>query len=101
MGRPTKDFKFAIGERVAEKPRINLLSATTPQGIRTAQRHMNMTPRVGVVTGQTIKKNKRANRKFIEVVWDGQDRTTSIEQMRLCREDELKQVTEQLFANHG
>lgn len=101
MGNASKDYKFAIGERVGEKPRVRLFAATSTQGIKTAQQYFGIAPRVGEVVGQTIRKTKRANRKFIEVLWDGHERSTFIDQMRLCREDDLQQLTDSTVENHA
>lgn len=99
MGKRTTEFRFKIGDRVAEKPIIRINVSTTPEGSKRFAAHTGQ--RIGTVTGLLIKKNKRQSRKFIEVLWDGHQASSQHEQMRICSLDELSNLTNELFANHA
>ena len=84
------NFKFAIGDRVARRPRAELnvaVSAPARKAFSSSTRQSIH----GTVTGLTTKTNSRgATRKFIQVQWDGESSVNSEhEQMRLCFISEL------------
>jgi hypothetical protein len=83
------NFKFAIGDRVARRPRAELnvaVSASARKAFSSSTRQSLH----GTVTGLTTKTNSRgATRKFIQVKWDGSGSASEHEQMRLCFISEL------------
>ena len=92
--KPTP-FKYNIGDRVAERPKVHLSCATTPQGI--AKSKQLTFQRYGTVVNLSIKKDSRgAKRKFIDVRWDHNQSISTHEQMRLCFISDLKKLTEEM-----
>lgn len=89
MGRTAKEFKFAIGDRVARRPKvdINVARRAAMGAFRAGSKEVH-----GTVVGLVKKKNFRSGavRKFIQVKWDGRSSVISEhEQMRLCFASEL------------
>jgi hypothetical protein len=93
------DFKFNVGDRVAEKPIIRINVSATPEASKRFAAHTGQ--RFGVVTGLLVKKNKRQSRKFIEVLWDGHQASSQHEQMRICLASDLDDLKKELFAGHA
>jgi len=87
------EFKFKVGDRVTERPRINLNAATTAQGKQEYSKRR--TQRYGTVVDYFTLKNKRGSqRKYVKVLWDGFATPSDHEQMRLCLITELADQTE-------
>jgi hypothetical protein len=88
-------FKFAVGDRVAEKPRIHLGIAVKPENQR------RYASRVGTVTELRTKTRKDGHqRKYLVVRWDGFNSSSEHDQMRVCAATELKSLEEDLILNH-
>lgn len=86
------DFKFEIGERVTERPRLNYNISSSPRGKQLYAQHTKQ--RYGTVVGHSVKKDARgATRKIIAVIWDGKQSPSEHEQMRLCKISELPEQT--------
>ncbi len=88
-------FKFAVGDRVSEKPRVHLGLATKQENQR------RYSSRTGTVTGHISKIRKDGHHiKYLSVLWDGFSTATEHAQMRLCAADELKSLEGDLILNH-
>lgn len=91
------DFKFEIGERVTERPRLNYNISSSQRGKKLYEHHNKQ--RFGTVVGLSTKKDARGStRKVIEVVWDGKQSPSKHEQMRLCKISELQDHTDYFLA---
>ena len=88
-------FKFAVGDRVAEKPRIHL-------GLAVKQENQRRYPsRTGTVTGLKTKTRKDGHqRKYLAVRWDGFTTPSEHEQMRVCAAEELQTLEQDVILNH-
>jgi hypothetical protein len=88
-------FKFAVGDRVAEKPRIHLGIAVKPENQR------RYSSRLGTVTELRTKTRKDGHqRKYLAVRWDGFNSSSEHDQMRLCAASELQSLERDLILNH-
>lgn len=89
-------FKFAVGDRVAEKPRIHL-------GLAVKQENQRRYPsRVGTVTELINKTRKDGHqRKYLAVRWDGFKTSSEHEQMRVCPAADLQGLEQDVILNHG
>jgi len=88
-------FKFAVGDRVAEKPRIHLGIAVKPENQR------RYSSRLGTVTELRIKARKDGHhRKYLAVRWDGFNSSSEHDQMRLCAATELQALEQDVILNH-
>jgi len=88
-------FKFAVGDRVAEKPRIHLGIAVKPENQR------RYSSRTGTVTGLATKTRKDGHRrKYLAIQWDGSTASSEHDQMRVCAATDLKSLEEDLILNH-
>lgn len=91
------NFKFEIGERVTERPRLNYNISSSPRGKQLYANHNKQ--RYGTVVGLSTKKDARgATRKIIAVIWDGKQSPSDHEQMRLCKISELPDHTDHFLA---
>lgn len=94
------DFKFKPGDRVTERPRVTLNIASTTEGQERYGRHGRQ--RYGTVTGTMHRTNVRGSkRKFISVLWDGHQKPSEHEQMRLCAIEDLSQAMQSVFNGHA
>ncbi len=94
------EFKFKIGQRVAEKPRINPNVCSSPQAHAIYKKNCHQ--RLGVVTGLLTKRNSRGqNRKYIQVKWDNRMQPSDHEQMRICAIEDLDKEIDSVFLAHG
>ena len=92
--RRTK-FKFAVGDRVSEKPRVHLGLATKKQNQR------RYSSRTGTVTALTSKIRKDGHHiKYLSVLWDGFTTATEHAQMRLCAAENLQDLEKKVVFNH-
>jgi hypothetical protein len=88
-------FKFAVGDRVAEKPRIHLGLAVKQENQR------RYSSRLGTVTELRIKARKDGHqRKYLAVRWDGFTTPSEHEQMRICAAEELQTLEQDVILNH-
>lgn len=88
-------FKFAVGDRVAEKPRVHLGLAVKQENQR------RYSSRVGTVTGLTTKTRRDGHhRKYIVVQWDGFTSASEHDQMRVCAATELPSLEQEVILNH-
>ena len=88
-------FKFAIGDRVAEKPRIHLGLAVKQENQR------RYSSRIGTVTELRSKVRKDGHqRKYIAVLWDGFKTPSEHEQMRVCFAEDLQVLEQDVILNH-
>ena len=85
-------FKFAVGDRVAEKPRIHLGLAVKQENQR------RYSSRIGTVT--ELRSKVRKERKYLAVRWDGFNSSSEHEQMRLCAATELSSLEQDVILNH-
>ena len=88
-------FKFAVGDRVSEKPRIHL-------GLAVKQENQRRYPsRTGTVTELRSKTRKDGHeRKYLAVLWDGFTTPSEHEQMRVCAAEELQTLEQDVILNH-
>ena len=88
-------FKFAVGDRVSEKPRIHL-------GLAVKQENQRRYPsRTGIVTELRTKTRKDGHpRKYLAVLWDGFTTPSEHEQMRVCAAEELQILEQDVILNH-
>lgn len=94
------DFKFKIGDRVTERPRNTMNVASSKEAIKISAK--NAKQRYGIVIGTKVKVNSRGSRrKFITVEWDGSQKSSEHEQMRLCAVDDLPGLTQSFFNGHA
>ena len=88
-------FKFAVGDRVAEKPRIHLGLAVKQENQR------RYSSRIGTVTGLVTKTRKDGHqRKYLAVRWDGFNSSSEHEQMRVCFAEDLQTLEQDVILNH-
>ena len=89
-------FKFAVGDRVAEKPRVHLGLAVKQENQR------RYSSRIGTVTGLVTKTRKDGHqRKYLAVRWDGFNSSSEHEQMRVCFAEDLQVLEQDVISNHG
>ncbi len=92
--RRTK-FKFAVGDRVSEKPRVHLGLATKQANQR------RYSSRTGTVMGHISKIRKDGHHiKYLSVLWDGFSTPTEHAQMRLCAAEDLQNLEKGVVLNH-
>ena len=76
-------FRFQVGERVADKPKMTSI---------------NMGQRFGTVTDLILKTQKTRTgtrrRKFIQVKWDHLQQPVEVDQMRLCAAENIEKVVD-------
>lgn len=88
-------FKFAVGDRVAEKPRIHLGLAVKQENQR------RYSSRIGTVTElRTKTRTDGHQRKYIAVLWDGFKTPSEHDQMRLCAASQLESLQQDVILNH-
>ena len=93
------EFKFKVGQRVAERPRIKQNLCSTPEAHELYNKCSEQ--RYGVVVGLLTKKNSRGqNRKFVQVKWDNRMQPSEHEQMRICAVASLNDEVKSLFLGH-
>ena len=83
-----RQYVYAIGDRVAERPKGHGLVAVREE---TKQRIAQYrAQRYGTVVGLHFKKNKNgSNQRFLMIKWDHLKTPTEHAQMRICPENEL------------
>lgn len=96
MTRKNSKFRFRVGDRVSEKPRISMGVAVKRENQRVYQ------SRTGTVTELLVKYRKDGHqRKYLMIRWDGSKAPSEHEQMRICAAQDLKALEQELIANHG
>jgi len=82
---------YAIGDRVAERPKSHGLFAVRKEVKERIQQYRGQ--RYGTVVGITLKPNKSgAKQKFLLVKWDHLKSPTEHAQMRICPADQLQRL---------
>jgi hypothetical protein len=90
-----KPFKFAVGDRVSEKPRIHLGLAVKQENQR------RYSSRTGTVTELITKTRKDGHqRKYVAVLWDGFSTPSEHEQMRICATESLRNLEQDVILSH-
>lgn len=88
----SRQYLFAIGDRVAERPKAHGLLAIRAESIAIAKR--NRSQRYGTVVGYTTKVNRSGSRiKFLLIQWDHLKSPTTHARNRICPIDELAKLT--------
>ena len=80
--------QYAIGERVAERPKAHGIFAVRNEVKDRIQKYRSQ--RYGTVVGINIKPNRNGNKqKFLLIKWDHLQSPTDHAQMRICPADQL------------
>ncbi len=88
-------FKFAVGDRVAEQPRIHLGLAVKQENQR------RYSSRIGTVIELKNKVRKDGHqRKYLSVLWDGFKTPSEHDQMRLYAASQLQSLQQDVILNH-
>lgn len=88
-------FKFAVGDRVSEKPRVHLGLAVKQENQR------RYTSRTGTVIQHVVKTRKNGHHaKYLFILWDGFSTPTEHAQMRLCAASQLQSLQQDVILNH-
>ena len=85
-------YRYAIGDRVAERPKTHGLFTNQPKVIKRIAQYRNQ--RYGTVVGMTTKlaaKNRKV--KFLLIQWDNLKTPTEHAKMRICPISELDRLT--------
>lgn len=83
-----RQFHYNIGDRVAERPKLNGLFATTKQSRELVKQYR--TQRYGTVVGYTAKKNSLGRyTKFLVIQWDHLQSPMVHARNRICPIHEL------------
>lgn len=93
---PTKaKFKYSIGDRVAERPKLRGVFARTQETRDRIAQHRNQ--RYGTVVGFDSKRNVDGRTmQFLVIQWDHLTSPTAHAQMRICPIDQLQELTNQI-----
>jgi hypothetical protein len=84
-----RQFVYAIGDRVAERPKMNGLFAVTQEAKQRIAKYRAQ--RYGTIVGMTTRVNKRGQRhKFFLVQWDNLKSPSEHARMRICPIHELE-----------
>lgn len=89
-------YRYAIGDRVAERPKTHGLFTNQPKVIERIAQYRNQ--RYGTVVGMTTKlaaKNRKV--KFLLIQWDNLKTPTEHAKMRICPIDELDRLTKEVI----
>lgn len=87
-----RQYMFAIGDRVAERPKAHGLFAVRAEALEIVKR--NRSQRYGTVIGYSTKMNTRGARiKFLMIQWDHLKSPTIHSRNRICPIDELAKLT--------
>lgn len=87
-----RQYMFAIGDRVAERPKAHGLFAIKTESLAIAKR--NRSQRYGTVVGYTTKVNSRGARiKFLMIQWDHLKSPTAHARNRICPINEIAKLT--------
>jgi len=89
-------YRYAIGDRVAERPKTHGLFTNQPKVVQRIAQYRNQ--RYGTVVGITTKlaaKNRKV--KFLLIQWDNLKTPTEHAKMRICPIDELDRLTREII----
>lgn len=88
MSKKPSIIRFKTGDRVAEKPKLRQMFATTIESRERIKQYV--TQRYGTVLGMIYKPTKSgAKTPYISIMWDGSKSPSSHAQSRICMEHEL------------
>ena len=86
-----RQYTYAIGDRVAERPKTHGLFTRQPEVMQRISQYRNQ--RYGTVVGMTTKLDSRKQKlKFLVVQWDNLKSPTEHAQMRICPADQLQRL---------
>lgn len=89
-----KPKPFAVGDRVAERPKQRTLFYKSPEGRKKVE--LALTQRVGTVVSLTSQKNRNgAVVPYVTVKWDGTDIVSTHANARICFLEDLNRLTEE------
>ena len=84
-------YVYAIGDRVAERPKAHGIFAVRNEVRDRIQQYRSQ--RYGTVVGLKLKPNKSgAKQKFLMIRWDHLQTPTEHAQMRICPADQLEKL---------
>jgi hypothetical protein len=89
-------YRYAIGDRVAERPKTHGLFTNQPKVAERIAQYRNQ--RYGTVVGMTTKlaaKNRKV--KFLLIQWDNLKTPTEHAKMRICPISELDRLTREII----
>jgi len=87
-------YSYAIGDRVAERPKTHGLFTRQPEVRQRISQYRNQ--RYGTVVGMTTKLNAKKHKlKFLVIKWDHLSTPTEHAQMRICPASELDYLVQQ------
>lgn len=91
-----RQFTYAIGDRVAERPKIHGIFATRPESKERIKQYRQQ--RYGEVVGINYKKNARGQQqRFLLVKWDYSNNPTEHATARICPVSELERLTKEVI----
>jgi hypothetical protein len=91
-----KQFSYAIGDRVAERPKTHALMTVRAEVRERIAQYRSQ--RYGTVVGFKTKVNARgAQTKFLLIQWDHLKTPTDHAQMRICPVEYLDQLTKEVI----
>lgn len=83
-----RQFKYAVGDRVAERPKLNGLFAITKEAQERIAKYRNQ--RYGTIVGMSTRKDSKGRRnKIFLIQWDNLKSPSEHARMRICPIDEL------------
>lgn len=91
-----RQFTYAIGDRVAERPKLRGLLAVREGAKEQVEKYT--TQRYGYVVDIVEKPNKlKRKQKFLVIQWDHLASPTEHASMRICPEKELARLTKEFI----
>lgn len=91
-----RQFTYAIGDRVAERPKLRGLLAVRKGAKEQVEKYT--TQRYGYVVDIVEKPNKlKRKQKFLVIQWDHLASPTEHASMRICPEKELARLTKEFI----
>ena len=87
-----RQYNYAIGDRVAERPKIHGIFAVHNEAKDRIRQYRSQ--RYGTVVGMTTKLDSRKQKlKFLVIQWDHLKSPTEHAQMRICPASELDRLS--------
>jgi hypothetical protein len=87
-------FEYSIGDRIAERPKIHGVFATSLESIERIKQYRNQ--RYGEVVGVNYKLDSRGNRqKYLLIKWDHLNSATVHYAARICPVSELERLSKE------
>ena len=91
-----RQFDYAIGDRVAERPKIHGVFATRPESKERIKQFRNQ--RYGEVVGINYKPDSRGyKQRFLLVRWDHLNSATEHSVARICPVSELERLSNEMI----